>query len=286
MNNEYVACILCSSTSCSPMERETSLLRLPDPFKVVRCRRCGLMYMNPRPIRGESYKKCYYEAMNILQYEEGRSGRFYTDKYRRLERLLPLQGTLLDLGCGTGHFLNVGRLRGWRVFGMDISDWALTYGKGSFGLKVIKSEAQAAPFRPDSFDVIILHHVLEHLPQPGEVLKSLRGLLRKNGILLIEVPNEFRDLLFLVSGRWGRRRYYPRPGPVLHHFYFFTPHTLTRLLDGHGFIVLSMTTMNRTLFLHSSLPLGRAVKKVVYTLGGFCGRGPFIEVFARIKSEI
>jgi len=283
---EQVTCALCSSNETQVLEDKTRLLRLPEPFKVVRCSRCGLVYMNPRDLRAETYERSYYEGWNYIKYEEGRSRAYYVDKYFRLENLLPYRGAVLDLGCGGGHFLNVGKQRGWRVFGMETSDWAIGYAKKRFGLDIVKACAEAPPFTTDSFDVVVFHHVLEHFADPGATLDRIRCLIKKDGILLVEVPNEFNDLLFLVSGEWGRRRYYPSPGPVFHHVYFFTCQTITRLLENHGFSVIYISTMNRKLFLTSELPLGKFAKRVFYTLGGLFGRGPFIEVIARNSSEL
>jgi 2-polyprenyl-3-methyl-5-hydroxy-6-metoxy-1,4-benzoquinol methylase len=91
------------------LEDKTILLRLPEPFKIVKCKRCGLIYMNPRDLSTETYDESYYVGWNYIHYEEGRSHAYYTDKYYRLEKVVPSKGTVLDLGCGGGHFLMVGK---------------------------------------------------------------------------------------------------------------------------------------------------------------------------------
>ncbi|MBU3820629.1 class I SAM-dependent methyltransferase [Flavobacteriaceae bacterium XHP0103] len=95
---------------------------------------------------------------------------------------------LLDVGCGTGDFLNVCKINGWNVLGVEPDEDARSIANQKVGDKVFGSE-QLHQLEPNTFDVITLWHVLEHLPEPGKDLAIFKKLLKPEGVLIIAVPN-------------------------------------------------------------------------------------------------
>jgi 2-polyprenyl-3-methyl-5-hydroxy-6-metoxy-1,4-benzoquinol methylase len=103
----------------------------------------------------------------------------------RIERALPVPGRLLDFCAGGGWLLQSARERGWQVVGYDVGSRSLAACRAR-GLEVT-DRLETLP--RGAFDAIVLHHVLEHLSEPAQMLLELCRLLSARGKLFIEVPN-------------------------------------------------------------------------------------------------
>jgi SAM-dependent methyltransferase len=189
-------------------------------FRVVRCRDCGMVFVNPRPGPGEIdafYPEDYYEAQvpaaQLLR--EKRAG--LEARARLLEDLPP--GRLLDVGCQKGEFMLWMQQRGWQVQGVEVSRKA----PNLFGLPIFYGRLEEAAFRPRSFDAVTAWAVLEHVHDPVGLLRRLARLLRPEGRAFVLVPN-FRSL----PGRFMRHDDVPR------HLVMFTPRTLSRAAAAAG----------------------------------------------------
>lgn len=103
---------------------------------------------------------------------------------------LPHSGaTLLDIGCGAGEFVAEARAAGWDAVGIDPDPAAVASGCAA-GLPIsTMSLAEVAASRGGSFDAVTLAHVLEHVPDPVELLALARTALRDNGVLWLATPN-------------------------------------------------------------------------------------------------
>lgn len=218
--------------------------------RIVRCRGCGLRYVNPR--RGE--------AENLEIY-----GRRYFDRARDRERgdvtrdLVRLRDTasieairrhcttespsLLDVGAGTGSFAI--RARNTEFFGSisatDISDANQKRFKAA-GIDLYIGELPDLSIGP--FDVITAQHVLEHVLDPAGFLEAVHRALVPSGLFHVLVPNE-ASFTSRVKSTLSRVGVKPRPFKHLapgHHLYFFEPATLKRLLTTHGFRVEAQWT--------------------------------------------
>lgn len=95
---------------------------------------------------------------------------------------------LLDFGCGTGDFLKEAQQNGWNVCGIEPDEQARQIANKKTNNVVFNSE-YISKFKKDSFDVITLWHVLEHLPNTKEQLSVFNKLLKPNGMLIVAVPN-------------------------------------------------------------------------------------------------
>jgi len=95
---------------------------------------------------------------------------------------------LLDVGCGTGDFLQTASINNWRISGIEPNQKARKIANQKTQRAVYKAE-ELLKFKPQSFDVITLWHVLEHLPNLNEQLSIFKSLLKTNGTLIVAVPN-------------------------------------------------------------------------------------------------
>jgi SAM-dependent methyltransferase len=229
---EYPACALCGSARAGTLfVARDRLLGRPGMFPVVRCGTCGLVYLCPRP-SGPALSAFYPDAYYPLDAAPSAQARAVAaGLFARVQSWVRAQGLrrvhLLDVGCGTGVFLDLAQRAGWRVAGIEPGAAACAYARARFGLEVYCGTLDDAPLPQEEFDVITLWHVLEHLPRPVESLRRLRAALAPGGLLLIAVPN-FASLEARLFGR----RWYSLDAP--RHLYHFTPATLCAVVSAAG----------------------------------------------------
>jgi SAM-dependent methyltransferase len=145
------------------------------------------------------------------------------------------QGRLLDVGAGNGQFLWLMKELGWEVEGVEPDRYAAEIA-ASIGLKVLCCPIEEAPLEPFSYDAVTLNHVIEHLPDPVNVLKKLAVCLKPGGLLVCIWPNPL-GLLARWFGRAWRELDPPR------HLVLPSPLGLKIALENLGFKVRIWTTM-------------------------------------------
>ncbi len=231
---------------CGGSDRD---VRFQDgPFRVVECRGCGLVYVTPR-LQGEAllavYDEGYWKSSNPKQRgyaDYAREAALYLKTFEKrmalVARHLPAKARILDVGCAAGYFLRVAQRRGHDVHGVEMSAAIAGEAQKALGADRVHvgtlDEAIAQKgHAPASFDLVTLWDVIEHVPDPQAMLRTVRGLIKPGGKLLLETQN--------VASRWARRL-----GSRWHHFkhdehlYHFTPATIRRLLADCGFETLEL----------------------------------------------
>lgn len=106
-------------------------------------------------------------------------------KLKWIENKYPAKGNLLDIGAGTGDFLVEAKNRGWKVYGIEPDEEA----RKRASEKGIKLSENSAKFKSGKFDIVTMWHVLEHVYDLKNQISELEHLLKKNGLLVIAVPN-------------------------------------------------------------------------------------------------
>ena len=203
------------------------------PLRIVRCLRCGLVYVNPQ----ESIRKIYlmYRDMKDEVYvaeEQGRriAARIILKKIAKYKR----KGKILDVGCATGFVLDEAKKQGWEAHGVELSGWAVHFAKERFDLDVFKGTIKQARFPYNYFDAIVMNDSIEHLTHPKETLEEIRRVLKTDGVLCISTP----DIDSFLSGFLGARWW----GIQQSHLYYFSRKTLSKMLDVAGFKVIRYTS--------------------------------------------
>jgi SAM-dependent methyltransferase len=157
-------------------------------------------------------------------------------------RTLNPQSRLLDVGCGTGAFLNSIKIdKGCEVYGVDMSDAAVRSAKDSFDLDIFRGTIAQAPFPCEYFDVVTAWWYLEHVHNPNEAVAKMSAVLKEDGYCVIGVPNS--DGLF---AKFFKDKWYHLDCP--RHLCIWSVGTITRLLARHG---LSITKI-----MHDKTPWG------------------------------
>ena len=146
------------------------------------------------------------------------------------------KGLLLDVGCGVGTFLKLAEEQGFDVQGTEISEFAVKYVKNSLKIDVFKGDLEEAHFPEDSFDVVTIWHTLEHIPDPMAALKEINRLLKKDGLLVVAVPNlnNYITRISYLLGR-GKKLMLFSVKAKEWHLYHFSAKTLSAMLEKTGF---------------------------------------------------
>jgi 2-polyprenyl-3-methyl-5-hydroxy-6-metoxy-1,4-benzoquinol methylase len=228
---EVVRCNLCGA-------QDEALLFVKEGLRIVRCRQCGLAYVNPRLPQSEiaqQYDAGYYTAGSYTDYLSERAGyeRTFDLRLAQIERLTRGVGRILDVGCAFGFFLSVAEQRGWEAYGIDLSPVGCQYAAAQLGLRATCTTLAGAGFPPEFFDVVVMNDTFEHLADPTHDLRQARQVLRPGGFLFLVTQDSGRLLVRLLGKRWAQ--YKPRE-----HLYYFTARTLRRMLEQTGFRVLQI----------------------------------------------
>jgi 2-polyprenyl-3-methyl-5-hydroxy-6-metoxy-1,4-benzoquinol methylase len=198
--------------------------------QLVRCKRCGLQYLNPR-LRTDVVIEGYSVGSDeiFISQAAGRE-RTFAKSLKHIERLHPQRGRLLDVGTAGGSFLAVAKLAGWDVAGCEPNRWLCDWANQHYGLKIVPGTIFDMKLPDASFDVVTLWDVLEHTSDPKAVLAECSRVLKPGGILLVNYP----DIHSLIARLMGRRWVFL----LSVHLYYFTKQTLKAMLEQLSFRVL------------------------------------------------
>ena len=237
-------------------EHQGEVIDSVEGFDVIECQTCGFKHIVPIPMLEELeglYRENYYSQEKPLYFERHREdidwwNMVYAERYEFFEQYLPPTcRRILDIGSGPGFFLKLGKERGWETLGIEPSEQAAEHARG-LGLEIVKeflSEDNADRF--GAFDVVHLHEVLEHIPDPVGMLRLVKRLLNTGGLLCVVVPNDYNPFQYTLRTVCGYEPWWVAPP---HHINYFDFNSLSRLLTAHGFeVVLREATFPIDMFL-------------------------------------
>ena len=148
------------------------------------------------------------------------------------------RGRILDVGCGRGLMLRELKRNGWDCYGTEYSPQAAQATSEVLNIPVyVTADIASCRFQDGYFDVVSLWHVFEHIPNPQNILKEIRRILKPRGVLIVEVPNLFSLQAKIAKGKWIHLDS-PR------HFFHYSIHNLKIILEANGFEVQSMRTLS------------------------------------------
>jgi SAM-dependent methyltransferase len=217
-------------------EGEDLLIGMPGKFKLVECKKCGLIRQNPR-LEWESLKAYYpedYSPYRIIIDQEQSTLRRVDRRYGMWKRLQALEkyqpgGKLLDVGCGTGIFLGEAQRSGhWEVMGVEPSPQASAYASQALGIPILTQRFAETDLPDNSTDVVSMWDVLEHLDDPIRDLKRAHQMLRPGGWLVLGLPNVDGIGAKLFGNYWVG-------WDLPRHLYLFPQKVLRSILEEIGF---------------------------------------------------
>ncbi len=224
---EFQPCNLCESTSAEILSLKD---RSGDYLRTVICRRCGLIRVDPRPdddsvrdFYSKSYRREYKGIVKPKRKHVYRDGRSAMRRYRFFRDILREGDSVLDMGAGTGVFVYCLRMLGIDASGIEPDRDHSRYAREELKVPVKTGFSHDVTER-ESFQLVTLHHVLEHTVDPLGELRHIRSLLCKDGFLVVEVPSA-EDTRQDPMNRYHKA-----------HLYTFNPETLIALGAKAGFV--------------------------------------------------
>ena len=228
-------CVLCGGTEWEVVSERD---RHGNPLVTVLCGGCGVLRNDPVPsaealeqFYRKDYRASYKGATEPRLRQVWRNFDRLTGHFRAFADVYARGGDVLDLGSGSGEFSYLAKRQGARVVSVEPNEGYAAYCREKLGLEVQGKTLEDCDFAQQSFDLIRLSHVLEHMRDPVASLERLRGWLRPGGVLYVEVPNIEADACNKVQGR------------MFHygHIYNYNPVTLRHVAGLAGLIELPQT---------------------------------------------
>ncbi|MFT7667378.1 MAG: 2-polyprenyl-3-methyl-5-hydroxy-6-metoxy-1,4-benzoquinol methylase [Planctomycetota bacterium] len=251
-------CALCGST-------EARLRFQDEPYSVLDCLDCGLTYVSPQlapeALINEVYGADYWSSENPRTHgygdyrgDQDLIRKTFERRWSALQRFFPEPGRALDVGCATGSFLQLLRMQGWEVTGLEPSLPIALCAREQLGAEVVLNlTLEAAKLPEKSFDIVTLWDVLEHLPDPKAALIKVRRMLRPSGRLVIETQN----IRSLFARALGRRWHHFKHREHLTHFH---KDTLTRVLDEAGFQLIELRSRDAGKYVRGNFIVERSAR--------------------------
>ena len=199
------------------MKHNGKVLKKIGQSKVIDCKSCKFIHVVPLPTEielSQHYKKNYYTKtkpnyINKYQKEIDYWNLIFDEKLNFLETKIKRKNkSIFDLGSGSGYFLKRAKEKGWNVDGIEPNLVAANHSK-KIGIPVINDFFENIDIdKMKKFDSINLFDVLEHVTNPIQLLKNCHKLLRSNGIIIIEVPNDYIPLQKIVQESLKKDQYW------------------------------------------------------------------------------
>ncbi len=197
-------------------------------FPVVRCTRCGLVRSNPRD-DDQTLRRVYSELCDeAYDAEDQNRTRVARDHLGLVTRYCPQPARLLDVGCATGLFVCLAHDYGWQASGLDASSWAVSRARERCPtVRFMEGIVEEVEIPPESFEVVTMWDLLEHVRSPTETLKRVWDWLIQGGWLFMNLPNIESRMARLMGRRWILL--------LREHLWYFSPATIREVLEKTGF---------------------------------------------------
>jgi len=204
-------------------------------YTLVCCPHCSLVWLH-QPPKPEEMHLHYTEAYHKLISSAGgpNPSHRWRDRKTLLERYKQ-SGSLLDMGCSSGTFLECMRSEAWKLYGIEMSPEEARTAEARTGAQVFVGDVPDAPFAPESFDVITCFDVLEHMYDPRRVVAKVREWLKPGGLFYVQVPNIDSAERRVFESYWHGLEL-PR------HLFHYSPPSLEFLAKSAGLTVVSLET--------------------------------------------
>jgi predicted SAM-dependent methyltransferase len=249
-----------------------------ESFNLLKCLSCSFVFTNPRPAQSEIGP--YYQSDAYISHHSDKKGlvpflyrrirkQQFIDKTNIIKQYQKSKPELLDIGCGTGAFIKHCNSLGWRTTGVEPdADARMT----AFNSKLNVFDTDFLKTCQGNFDVITLWHVLEHVHELDERMQQLKKLIRKDGIIIVAVPN-----LNSFDARYYQT--YWAAYDVPRHLYHFSKSTITRLFGNHDLKLVETLPMVYDAFYVS-------MKSEEYMNGKISGlvKGPWVGLISHISA--
>lgn len=260
-------CIICGGDNFIHLFQCKDYLLTLEMFSIFQCKDCGFRFTNPRPenkklpdyYKSENYishaykpKKFVDKLYSIVRNYTLKQKYNLVNRYKRQDTSIKtnpksdaLVPTILDIGCGTGEFLNLFRQNNWNVLGIEPNASARKIAKSKNEIEAF-DENYIDKFSNEQFDVITMWHVLEHVPDLHKQLSDIKRIMNKEGVLLVAIPNSDSLDAQIYEHYWAAY-------DVPRHLYHFTKKSIKELFAKFDFEIIEILPMKFDAFYISML---------------------------------
>ena len=236
-------CPICGNTYFLDFIKVKDFFLSNEEFTIQECKQCQFRFVNPQPETEDL--QSYYKSQEYISHSNTKKGlinkiyhiaRIYNlaKKYKYI-RKYKKNGTLLDIGCGTGEFLRYCKNKHWNVLGIEPDENARQFAQDVYNLNV-KPYKDLLLIEDHSFDVITMWHVLEHVQNVNEYLLEIKRLIKHDGLVFIALPNH-------LSYDAQKYQQYWAAWDVPRHLYHFTPISFKKLIQKYNFTITQIIHM-------------------------------------------
>lgn len=239
--------------NCNLCKGDTFVYANFGDYKLLKCSSCGLLVTDQDSIvQKDLYSGDYFKGVHANFFADcGQDYESYIFKSKKLQNFLEVlnkikkikqSGKLLDIGCATGVFLDMARKEGFDVKGVDVSSYACECASTWFKLDVECGKLEDLDLKENSFDVITMWDLIEHVPDPGKLLERVNKLLKEDGIVFILTVNDsslmgwIADISYKLS--FKRFKMFTKLIHPIHHNYHFQLRHLESYLRKNGFKIV------------------------------------------------
>jgi 2-polyprenyl-3-methyl-5-hydroxy-6-metoxy-1,4-benzoquinol methylase len=280
-------CPLCSGGNISPFLDVRDHFLSKELFSLFKCQDCRFIFTQDYPEEPEIEK--YYESDDYISHSD--SNQSLTGKiYRSIRRLMLIKkknlvkkachlttGSILDIGSGTGHFLNTMKTAGWSISGIEPNKKAREYSSSVFKIAPsIPGQIHSLP--SESFDCITLWHALEHFYEPYKYFEEIYRLIKPNGLVIVALPNSRSFDSEYYKNNWAAF-------DVPRHLWHFNTDSFNSFIKKAGFRCEAMSSLPFDVFYISVLSEKYKRSSASFLQGFIKGKLFFLFSLFRIKKS-
>lgn len=240
---EVESCQLCGA-------HETKLVFEESPFKVLRCADCEFVYVSPRYGEDEIHTLYDEEYWNSSSPKTKGYANYadeaplylktFRKRLRHVRRFVKPPARVLDVGCAAGYFLRVATEAGYDGYGVEVSapianEAIEALGADRIHVGMLDAVPDDERFAKGSFDLVTMWDVIEHVPDPRDLLEQARAMLKPGGHLILETQNVDSRFATFLGPKWHHFKHEE-------HIYHFNPKTVRDVLGQAGFETLDLTS--------------------------------------------
>lgn len=203
--------------------------------EILKCLDCGLMFMGAFRIDSEKlYSESYFKGDVYKDYinEMGLNKAELKTRLKLINDYFPSRGKLLEIGCAAGFFLKTAKDDGWDAKGIEVSEYAASYGRSTLGLDIKCADIDSLEPGQEQFDAVVMWDVIEHLKDPFGLVRTVRSLLRPGGTLFLSTG----DTEGLNARIFGKDWFLLEPP---YHIWYFSRRNCSIFLERNGYKVRS-----------------------------------------------
>jgi len=229
-------CTICSSTDSKWDLRKNG-------YDIYKCNHCNHFFVYPMPT--EKQLEDIYSSMSGYHFKKDSDyannhhfNKIFHNQINKIHQYLK-NGSILDIGCSNGEFLALARESGYEVHGVELNESTASIAINN-GISVSVSTLEHAHFPSNTFDIVRLGDILEHVTDAKGFITEVHRVLKPGGITLINTPNHdafFPKATYFLFKKFGIPWSHPTPP---HHLNQFSPTSISLLLDQQNFNIKEM----------------------------------------------